>query len=161
MLSALFISFLFSLIMKLIQNYKNNNNSSNNNDKSQADLINNEDNHTRLSIFILNDNQNNIALIPFAFSYFIVFTIAIYFIALPYSFILIIKLFQNKFLCKVFSFFFLYFFMIINLFAGLIMVLLLFYIVFGKKRINVRKQQYNIDNSNLENIRNEVRNAMK
>ena len=51
--------------------------------------------------------------------------------------------------------------MIANLFAGLIMVLLLFYIVFGKKRINVRKKPYNIDNSNLENIRNEIRNAMK
>ena len=161
MLTALFISFLFALIMKLIQNYTNNNNLSNNNDRPQADLINNEANHTRLSIFILNNDQNKIALIPFTFSYFIVFTIAIYFIALPYSIILIIKLIQNSFLCKIFSFFFLYVFMISNLFAGLIMVLLLFYIVFGKKRINVRKKQYNIDNSNLENIRNEVRNAMK
>ena len=124
-------------------------------------MINSENEHTRLSIFVLNNKQNEIALIPFTFSYFIIFTIAIYFIALPYAFILLIKLFQNDFLCKVFSFFLLYLFLIINLFAGLIMVLVLFYIVFVKKRGNVRKQEYNIDNSNLDNIKNEIRNAMQ
>ena len=158
MLSALIISFLFSLIAKLIFQFINNNNSP---DKSKLDLINSENEHTRLSIFVLNNKQNEIALIPFTFSYFIIFTIAIYFIALPYAFILLIKLFQNDFLCKVFSFFLLYLFLVINLFVGLIMVLLLFYIVFVKKRGNVRKQDFNIDNSNLDNIKNEIRNAMK
>ena len=158
MLSALIISFLFSLIAKLIFQFINNNNSP---DKSKLDLTNSENEHTRLSIFVLNNKQNEIALIPFTFSYFIIFTIAIYFIALPYAFILLIKLFQNDFLCKVFSFFLLYLFLIINLFAGLIMVLVLFYIVFVKKRGNVRKQDFNIDNSNLDNIKNEIRNAMK
>ena len=158
MLSALIISFLFSLIAKLIFKFINNNNSS---DKSKLDLISNENEHTRLSIFVLNNKQNEIALIPFTFSYFIIFTIAIYFIALPYAFILLIKLFQNDFLCKVFSFFLLYLFMFLNLFAGLIMVLVLFYIVFVKKRGNVRKHDYSIDNSNLDNIKNEIRNAMK
>jgi hypothetical protein len=158
MLSALIISFLFSLIAKLIFQFINNNNSP---DKPKLDLINSENEHTRLSIFVLNNKQNEIALIPFTFSYFIIFTIAIYFIALPYTFILLIKLFQNDFLCKVFSFFLLYLFLIINLFAGLIMVLVLFYIVFVKKRGNVRKQDFNIDNSNLDNIKNEIRNAMK
>ena len=161
MLSALIISFLFSLLVKLINKYSNNNDSLDNNEKAKLDLINNENEHTRLSFFILNNKHNEIALIPFTLSYFIIFTIGIYFIGLPYSFILIIKLFQNDFLCKIFSFFLLYLFLMINLFACLMMVLVLFFIVFVNKRGNVRKAEYNIDNSNLDNIKSEIRNAMK
>ena len=161
MLSALIISFVFSLIVKLIYKYINNNNSPDNNGKEKLDLINSENDQTSLSFFIINKKHNEIALIPFTLSYFIIFTIVIYFIALPYAFILIIKLFQNDFLRKIFSFFLLYLFIILNLVAGLILVLFLFYIVFVKKRGNVRKQEYNIDNSNLDNIKNEIRNAMQ
>lgn len=162
MLLALIISFIFALIIKVIYYYKNKNNyPSETNDKSNCDLSSNEHENGRLSIFILSNKKNDVALIPFALSYFIIFTIGIYFIALPYALILIIKLFQNDYLSKVFSFFLLYLFMLVNFLAGLIMVMLLFYIVFMKKRENIRKPEYNIDNENINNIRNEIRNAMK
>ena len=166
MLSALILSFLFSLIMKIIIHYKNNNKKSMNfnSNNSNLELIANEEVrssvHTPISSFILNNKQNEIALIPFTLSYFIAFTIAIYLIALPYAFLLITHLFQNKFFCKVFSFILLYLFLLINLCAGLINAVLLIYLVFVKKRGNIRKMEYNIDNKNIENIRNEIRNAM-
>ena len=155
MLSALILAILFSLIMKIVYYYKNNKNN------SQIDSKINEQEHTQISFILLNDKQNELAFIPFTLSYFIVFTIGLYFCDLPYSIILLIKLFQNDYLCKVFSFKLLYLFMTINFFAGLMMVLVLFYMIFIKKRGNVRKLEFNIDNNNVENIRNEIRNAMK
>ena len=166
MLSALIFSFLFALIMKIIIHYKNNNKKSMNfnNNNSNLELISNEEVHssvhTPISSFILNNKQNEIALIPFTLSHFIVFTIGIYLIALPYAFLLITYLFQNEFFCKVFSFILLYLFVLINLCAGLINAIVLIYLVFVKKRGNIRKMEYNIDNKNIENIRNEIRNAM-
>ena len=165
-LFALIMSFLFSLIMKIIYYYKNsnnpiiNNNDNDNNNNNNNNLVDNEKKLGRISIFILNNQRNEIALIPFTLSYFIIFIICIYFIAFPYAIILMIKLLQNNFLRKVFSFILLYLFILINLLAGLIMDLALFYIVFVKKRGNIRKQEFNIDNSNIENIRNEIRIAM-
>lgn len=167
MLSSLILSFLFASIMKIIIHYKNNNKKSmnfNNNNNSNLELIANEEVrssvHTPISSFILNNKQNEIALIPFTLSYFIAFTIGIYLVALPYAFLLITYLFQNEFFCKVFSFLLLYLFMLINLCAGLINAVVLIYLVFVKKRGNIRKMEYNIDNKNIENIRNEIRNAM-
>ena len=167
MLSSLILSFLFALVMKIIIHYKNNNKKSmnfNNNNNSNLELIANEEVrssvHTPISSFILNNKQNEIALIPFTLSYFIAFTIGIYLVALPYAFLLITYLFQNEFFCKVFSFLLLYLFMLINLCAGLINAVVLIYLVFVKKRGNIRKIEYNIDNKNIENIRNEIRNAM-
>ena len=167
MLSSLILSFLFASIMKIIIHYKNNNKKSmnfNNNNNSNLELIANEEVrssvHTPISSFILNNKQNEIALIPFTLSYFIAFTIGIYLVALPYAFLLITYLFQNEFFCKVFSFLLLYLFMLINLCAGLINAVVLIYLVFVKKRGNIRKIEYNIDNKNIENIRNEIRNAM-
>lgn len=166
MLSALIFSFLFALIMKIIIHYKNNNKKSMNfnSNNSNLELISNEEVHssvhTPISSFILNNKQNEIALIPFTLSHFIVFTIGIYLIALPYAFLLITYLFQNEFFCKVFSFILLYLFVLINLCAGLINAIVLIYLVFVKKRGNIRKMEYNIDNKNIENIRNEIRNAM-
>ena len=165
MLSSLILSFLFALVMKIIIHYKNNNKKSMNfNNNSNLELIANEEVrssvHTPISSFILNNKQNEIALIPFTLSYFIAFTIGIYLVALPYAFLLITYLFQNEFFCKVFSFLLLYLFMLINLCAGLINAVVLIYLVFVKKRGNIRKMEYNIDNKNIENIRNEIRNAM-
>ena len=167
MLSSLILSFLFASIMKIIIHYKNNNKKSMNfnSNNSNLELISNEEVHssvhTPISSFILNNKQNEIALIPFTLSHFILFTIGIYLIALPYAFLLITYLFQNEFFCKVFSFILLYLFVLINLCAGLINAIVLIYLVFVKKRGNIRKMEYNIDNKNIENIRNEIRNAMQ
>ena len=133
MVSALILSILLALIMKIIYHFKNNKNN------SQIDSKKNEQEHSQISSILLNNKQNELAFIPFTLSYFIAFTIAIYFIDL-------------------------YLFMIINFLAGLMMLLILFYMIFIKERRNMRKLEFNIDNidnSNFEKIQNEIRNAMK
>jgi hypothetical protein len=156
MLAALFLSFLIAITAKLIYYFKN---------KKQNEFIiqneNNEQFNTRITEFIANNRQNEVAIIPFTLSYFIAVTIGIYFIALPYSFFLIINLFRNDSYSQFITFFWLYFFLLINLIAGGIMVFALFYMVFAKRSGSVRKIEYPVDDDNVENIRAQVRDAIK
>ena len=161
MLAALILSFIIALIAKVISFFKNKKQNNTINDNPNKDLMNNEEVHSRISLFILNNKQNEIAIIPFTLSYFIAFTIGIYFIALPYSFCLIINLFKNDFYSEFIKFFWLYFFLFINLIAGSIMIIVLFYMVFKKRSGSVRKFEYPVDNDNIENIRAEIRNAIR
>ena len=162
MISALIISFLIALTAKLIYyfKYKKQNEIINNNIQNE-NLENNEQFHSRISEFIINNKQSEFALIPFTLSYFIAVTLGLYFIALPYSFFLIINLLRNDTYSKFISFFLIYFFLIINLLAGLIMVISLFYMVFAKRSGSVRKIEYPVDNDNIENIREQVRKAIQ
>ena len=122
---------------------------------------NNDPDHSRITSFILSNRQNEIAIIPFTLSYFIAVTIALYFISLPYSFFLIINLLKNNTYSKISTFFSLYFFLMINLFAGAIMIFVLFYMIFVKRGGSVRNIKYQFDNINIENIREEIRDAIK
>ena len=162
MISALILSFFIALIAKLIYFFKNKKQNNPENDIPNRNLFNNEEGpHSRISLFILDNRPNEVAIIPFTLSYFIALTIGLYFIALPYSFCLIINLLKNQFYSKFVTFFWLYFFLLINLIAGSIMIIVLFYMVFKKRSGSVRKLEYPVDNNNIENIREEVREAIK
>lgn len=162
MILALILSFLTALIVKFIYFFKNKGHST---EKSTIDTNNNlildEQAHSRISIFVMNNTQNEIAIIPFTLSYSLAFTIGIYFISLPYSFFLLINLFRDKTYSNIISFFWIYIFLGINLVAGLMLFASLFYMVFAKRSGSVRKFEYAIENENIENIRNEVRDAIK
>ena len=162
MISGLFLSFLIALIAKVISFFKNKKEGS---EKSTIDtnnnLINFEQAHSRISVFVMNNQQNDIALIPFTLSYLLVITLGLYFISMPYSFCLLINLIKDKTYSNFFSFLWLYIFLIINLIAGLMLILSIFYMVFAKRSGSVRKFEYPVDNENVENIRNEVRDAIK
>ena len=160
-ISALVFSFVFAIIVKLIYIYKNRKNNNTINENPKSAILSSIQDHSQISFTLLYSNQNEISLIPFTLSYFIIFIIAMYFISLPYAFILIVKLFQNDYLSQFFDFFLIYFFLFINLIAGLIMVIVLFYMVFKKRTGNARKFGYTIDNNNVENIRKEIRDAIK
>jgi len=161
MILALILSFLVAIIVKAIFFFKNKGHIS---EKSTIDTNNNfildEQAHSRISVFVMTNKQNEIALFPFTFSYFLVFTIGIYFISLPYSFFLLINLFRDKTYSNVISFFWLYIFLGINLIAGLMMFISLCYMVCAKRSGSVRKFEYPIDNDNVEKIRNEVAEAI-
>ena len=163
MIGALFLSFSIAVIAKLVFYFKNK--KQNNNlisESANANLNNNNDpDHSRITSFILSNRQNEIAIIPFTLSYFIAVTIALYFISLPYSFFLIINLLKNNTYSKISTFFSLYFFLMINLFAGAIMIFVLFYMIFVKRGGSVRNIKYQFDNINIENIREEIRDAIK
>ena len=158
MLLALILSFLIALVAKILSIFRDKKQNISINDL--PNLINNEQPHSRMSEFILNNKKNEIAIIPFTVSYFIAITIGLYFIALPYSFCLLINLLRNEFYSKVFEFSWLYLFLIINLIAGLIMIIILFSMVFIKRSGSVRKFEYPVDNNNIENIRAEVKEAI-
>ena len=162
MILALILSFLTALIVKAIHFFKNkDHNSDNSTIDANNNLILDEQAHSRISVFVMNNKQNEIAIIPFTLSYSLVFTIGIYFISLPYSFFLLINLFRDKTYSNIISFFWIYIFLGINLIAGLMMFLSLFYMVFAKRSGSVRKFEYPIESENIENIRNEVRDAIK
>lgn len=161
MILALILSFLVAIIVKVIYFFKNKGHIS---EKSTIDTNNNlildEQAHSRISVFVMSNKQNEIALFPFTFSYFLVFTIGLYFISLPYSFFLLINLFRDKTYSNVISFFWLYIFLGINFIAGLMMFISLCYMVCAKRSGSVRKFEYPIDNDNVEKIRNEVAEAI-
>ena len=161
MISALIISFFIALIAKIIHYFKYKNQNDYNSNIQNENLENNEQFHNRIADFIINKKQSEFALIPFTLSYFIAVTLGLYFIVLPYSFFLIINLLRNETYSNFISFFWLYLFLIINLLAGLIMTISLFYMVFAKRSGSVRKFDYPVDNDNIENIREQVRNAIK
>ena len=162
MILALILSFLTALIVKVIYFFKNKGHST---EKSTIDTNNNlildEQAHSRISVFVMNNTQNEIAIIPFALSYSLVFIIGIYFISLPYSCLLLINLLRDKTYSDVISFSWIYIFLGINLVAGLMMFVSLFYMVFAKRSGSVRKSEFPIENESIENIRNEVRDAIK
>lgn len=162
MILALILSFFTALIVKVIYFFKN---KGHNTEKSTIDTNNNlildEQAHSRISVFVMNNTQNEIAIIPFALSSSLVFIIGIYFISLPYSCLLLINLLRDKTYSDVISFSWIYIFLGINLVAGLMMFVSLFYMVFAKRSGSVRKFEFPIENESIENIRNEVRDAIK
>jgi len=162
MILALILSFFTALIVKVIYFFKNKGHST---EKSTIDTNNNlildEQAHSRISVFVMNNTQNEIAIIPFALSSSLVFIIGIYFISLPYSCLLLINLLRDKTYSDVISFSWIYIFLGINLVAGLMMFVSLFYMVFAKRSGSVRKFEFPIENESIENIRNEVRDAIK
>ena len=133
MILALILSFFTALIVKVIYFFKNKGHST---EKSTIDTNNNlvldEQAHSRISVFVMNNTQNEIAIIPFALSSSLVFIIGIYFISLPYSCLLLINLLRDKTYSDVISFSWIYIFLGINLVAGLMMFVSLFYMVFAK-----------------------------
>jgi hypothetical protein len=158
MLFSLIFGFLIAFCRKIINICKNRNNPienqelNNNNDESE---------HSKMSLFILGNNQNEMALIPHTLSYFIVITIGIYFVGFPFSLFLIINCYRNNFYSKFSEFSMIYFFLGINFIAGFIMVATLFCMVFRKRKGISRKIDYNLDNNNIENIKEEVKDAIK
>lgn len=153
MLASLIFSILFTALIKIslyiFNLFKEN----------QATLANNEQ-LSENSFRYINSNSNDVSFIPYAFTFFVVATMIIYFISLPYSIFLLIFMTRNETYSNFKDFRLLYFFVIINTFAGLILFYVLLIIVFVKRDGSFRKINYYIDDNNLDNLRNEIRGAM-
>ena len=153
MIFALFISFLIIGIIKIIKYFTNKNNRG-------RELINNEENHSEISLNIINDTPNELAFLPYSFSYFIVITIILYFIALPWAMFLIYALAKNEIYSHINDFKCLYSLLIINAFAGFIMIIILILMAIVKRSRSFRKINFFINNADVDNIKKEIRNAM-
>lgn len=153
MIASLVFSILFTSLIKMciyIINMFNEN---------KATLANNEQ-LSENSFRYINGNSNDVSFIPYTLTIFVMATMIIYFISLPYSIFLFIFMARNETYSKFKDFRLLYFFIIINTLAGSILFYVLLIIVFVKREGSFRKINYYIDDNNLENLRNEIRGEM-
>ena len=157
MIFSLIISFIlaivikaFFIILKLFS--KNNDNNS---------LIKGERNPSENSIRYINSQADEISIIPYTLTLFVVITAVVYFFSLPYSIFLLIFLHNDKTYSSLSNFRKLYLFLVINLIAGLIMFYVILIIVFVKREGSLRKRRISIDDNNLQNIKDEIKEAMQ
>ena len=152
MISSLIISFLLFIIIKIlifIINFCSNiSNSLKQKNKKESNKS-------------INSYSNQISLLSYSFSLFIVITCIIYFISLPYSIFLLYFMNKNKFYSNYKVFLILYFFIIINAFSGLILLYVLLITIFSKRKGSVRKRQFFIDDNKLNKIEKEIKEAME
>lgn len=153
MIAALFISFLVVGIFKIVKFFTKKNNRG-------KELIVNEENHSEISLNIINDTPNELAFLPYSFSFFIVTTIFLYFIALPWAVFLLYALTKNKTYSHITNFKCLYSLLIINAIAGLTMIIILILMAIVKRSRSLRKINFTINDAYVDNIREEIRNAM-
>ena len=158
MISTLIFAFILSLIIKIcvfiLNKFSKNNNSN--------QLINNEERPpTENSFRFINAYTDEIALIPYTLTLFIVTTSIIYFLSLPYSIFLFIFLQKDKIYSSLKNFKMLYSFLVINLIAGFIIFYVILIVVFVKREGSFRKEKIAIDDINLENFKEEIKNAMR
>lgn len=123
-------------------------------------LIKNEEINSENSFRFINSHANQISLIPYAFTFFIIFTATLYLIGLPYSIFLLIFMNKNKYYSNSKDFALLYIFVIINAIGGFILFYILLIIVFAKRDGSFRQRRFFIDDNNLNNLRNEIKGAM-
>ena len=140
----------FFIILKLCS--KNNDNNS---------LIKEERNPSENSIRYINAQADEISIIPYTLTLFVVITAVIYFFCLPYSIFLLIFLHNDKTYSSLNNFRMLYSFLVINLIAGLIMFYVILIIIFVKREGSLRKRKISIDDNNLQNIKDEIKEAMQ
>ena len=124
-------------------------------------INNNEDRQSENSFRNLLLNSNEMSIIPYTFSIFVVATTIIYFFSLPYSIFLLIFFSKNDIYSYCQNFSLLYLFVIINTIAGLILFYVLIIVVFAKRDGSFRQRNIFIDDNNLNDFRNEIRAAMQ
>ena len=123
-------------------------------------LIKNGEIHSENSFRFINAYANEISIIPYSLTFFIICTATLYLIALPYSIFLLIFMNKNIYYSNTKDFALLYIFVIVNAIAGFILFYILLIIVFAKRDGSFRQRSYFIDDNNLNNLRNEIRGAM-
>ena len=111
------------------------------------------------SFAFLCKNSNEKFLLPYTLTFFILFTIILYLFAFPYSLFLFVTLKKNTAYLQFNEFKLLYSFISINALAGLILLYALNK-DFKKKEPN-EKEDFDLEGSDFENFRNEIRRALK
>lgn len=154
MLTALLLSFLISLGIKIFYKIKQEPN-------RDSSLVDNEIDHSSNSFTRIKKNSDDIGLIPYTLTIFIVLTIGIYVISFPYSLCLFIALLRDKNYGKFSQFFGLYFFLFINALAGILFLYVFYLMVFLKRIRSVRHPKIPVEDENVERLRSEIRGAMK
>ena len=157
MILTLLFAFILSLFIKIfvfiIKLFSKNDNNS---------LINNEERPpTENSFRFINSHSDEIALIPYTLTWFVVTTSIIYFLSLPYSIFLFIFLQKDKTYSSLKNFRVLYSFLVINFIAGFILFYVILIVVFVNREGSFRKRRISIDDNNLANFKEEIKGALQ
>ena len=107
-------------------------------------------------------NADKVTLFPYTLTIFVIMTIAFYFIALPLSIILLVKLWNDPVYEDKLEFWALYVFIFANLINGVLIVVVFFHMFIVKRKENsILKKNMEINESMINNYRREVREALK
>ncbi len=161
MILSLSLGFIISLALKFFFSEKIKNQENIEEKQKQGNLIYCEENHSVNSFTNLKKNADEISLVNYGLTIFIIITIAIYFISLPYALCLFIDLLRDKNYGRVGNFFALYFFVLINAIAGGVLIYVLFIMASAKRNGSFRKQRISLDDANILALREEINRAMK
>ena len=138
------LSFLFTLIIKLISFIKKCCRTNNNNTLNLSDL----------------ENSDNIAVIPYTLTITIFLGIILYLLGFPFSFYLIYIMIRNNYYYKIMEFFVLYLFIFINDISGGIFIFVLYSFIKAKTQSSFRITSFDYDEDNLMNVYKEVKDAI-
>ena len=107
-------------------------------------------------------NADKVTLFPYTVTIFVIMTIVFYFIALPLSIILLVKLLKDTVYGDIFDFLSLYIFIFANLINGILIVVIFFHMFIVKRKENsILKKNMEINESKIRNYRKEVTEALK
>lgn len=107
-------------------------------------------------------NADKVTLFPYTMTVFVIMTITFYFIALPLSIILLVKLWDDPVYQDKSKFWVLYILILANLINGILIVVVFFHMFIVKRKENsLLKKNMEINESKIRNYRNEVRQALK
>ena len=153
----LIISFLLALMIKLIsltcfKSKRNDNNIDNNENE--------EENEDDIFLSQILQNADNISIIPYTSTIFVILTILVYVCGFPFSWFLIYGLVTNTFYSHIFQFFLLYCFIFINSVSGAIFIFVLICFIRVKRYNSLRKTSFSYDEDNLLAVYKEVKDAL-
>jgi hypothetical protein len=117
-------------------------------------------------IFIKKRSKNEISvddvsLIPYTFTIFIILDIILYFLALPFTIFLFWKMIKNEIYADIKKFLMLYIFIGINFIIGLILLYIIFVMILKNATHSVKQIKFDFDELKLNKIKDEINDAMK
>jgi len=121
-----------------------------------------EYNEPRIKEEYIGVNADKVTFFPYTMTIFIILTIAFYFIALPLSIILLVKLWNDDIYQDKEKFWPLYAFISTNLINGILIVVVFLHMFIVKRKENsILKKNMEINENEITEYRNEVREALK
>ena len=139
--------------------------------ENENDLENSKDNSSekqsekhdgRIKEEYIGINADKVTLLPYTMTIFVILTIAFYFIALPISIILLVKLLKHQHYKVLTKFWALYVFILANLINGILMIAVFLHMFFVKRHENsILKKNMQIDENKISEYRRIVREALK
>ena len=103
---------------------------------------------------------DNVSLIPYLFTIFILIDIIMYILGLPFSLKLLPNMIKDKEYSSILKYVIVYFFIIINSIVGIILVYVIIVMIAAKAKENKKQIKFEFDEQKLANITKEVNEAI-